>query len=378
MRATLLPAIAPKGPATRPGRPGHRRAVAAIAQTARHAAPGRRPRPGARRLEPRAPPPRRRRDRLPGGLPRLPHACRDGRRRSRRSPPPTRRSCARSRSARAHQGRELLAAKVSDNVATDEAEPEAYIDGLTHGNEPMSLEMTIRILRWLAEGYGSDSRITGHRRPDRGLDRVRRQPRRPGVRLSARARSATGARTASRTPARPRSAPTSTATTAIAGAARAPSSSPGSIKYRGAAAFSAPETRAVRDFLAQPGRRRPAADQGGDLVPRVRALCHVAVRGDTRQPPVRHDEPGPGGAGHDRQGDGQPGTATSPMQASDLYVASRHHRGLAVRHVPALRVHRRAVRQSTIRRTPRSRPRRAATRTRSCTCSSGRGARWRS
>ena len=80
------------------------------------------------------------------------------------------------------QGRDLIAAKVSDNVATDEAEPEAYIDGLTHGNEPMSLEMTIRLLRWLAEGYGTDARITD-RRPDRGLDRVRRQPRRTGLRL---------------------------------------------------------------------------------------------------------------------------------------------------------------------------------------------------
>ena len=58
-------------------------------------------------------------------------------------------------------GRDLLVAKVSDNVATDEPEPEVLFDGLTHGNEPMSLEMTLAILRWLTDGYGSDDRITG-------------------------------------------------------------------------------------------------------------------------------------------------------------------------------------------------------------------------
>ena len=193
------PGDRPKGPATH-RTPGASPRARPDPADCTHAAPGRRPRPGARRLGPRAPPPRRRRDRLPARLQGLPHARRDGRRRSRRSPPPTRRSCARSRSARAHQGRELLAAKVSDNVATDEAEPEAYIDGLTHGNEPMSLEMTIRILRWLAEGYGSDSRITGHRgpRPRSGSC----SPSTPTARrtTTAPARSATGARTASRTP----------------------------------------------------------------------------------------------------------------------------------------------------------------------------------
>ena len=58
------------------------------------------------------------------------------------------------------KGRTLWVAKVSDNVATDEPEPEVLYDGLHHGNEPMGLEMTLRILHWLAEGYGSDSRIT--------------------------------------------------------------------------------------------------------------------------------------------------------------------------------------------------------------------------
>ena len=50
--------------------------------------------------------------------------------------------------------------KVSDNVGTDEPEPEVMLDGLHHADEHMSLEMTLSILRWLTEGYGSSTRIT--------------------------------------------------------------------------------------------------------------------------------------------------------------------------------------------------------------------------
>ncbi|HYH91791.1 MAG TPA: M14 family zinc carboxypeptidase [Candidatus Saccharimonadales bacterium] len=59
-----------------------------------------------------------------------------------------------------YQGRAMWAVKISDHVATDEAEPEVVFDGLHHGDEHMSLEMTLAILRWLTDGYGSDSRVT--------------------------------------------------------------------------------------------------------------------------------------------------------------------------------------------------------------------------
>jgi carboxypeptidase T len=61
---------------------------------------------------------------------------------------------------KSHQGRDIWAAKVSDNVARDENEPEVLYDGQHHSDEHMSKEMTIRILRWLADGYGRDARIT--------------------------------------------------------------------------------------------------------------------------------------------------------------------------------------------------------------------------
>jgi len=59
-----------------------------------------------------------------------------------------------------YQGRTLWAAKVSDNVGTDEDEPEVLFDGLHHSDEHMGLEMTLHILHWLTDGYGTSPRIT--------------------------------------------------------------------------------------------------------------------------------------------------------------------------------------------------------------------------
>ena len=61
---------------------------------------------------------------------------------------------------RSHQGRDLWAVKVSDNVTVDESEPEVMFDGTHHADEHMATEMTLSILHWLVDGYGSDSRIT--------------------------------------------------------------------------------------------------------------------------------------------------------------------------------------------------------------------------
>jgi carboxypeptidase T len=59
-----------------------------------------------------------------------------------------------------YQGRTIWAVKISDNVAVDENEPEVLFDGLTHSDEHMGLEMTLHIMHWLADGYGHDPRIT--------------------------------------------------------------------------------------------------------------------------------------------------------------------------------------------------------------------------
>ncbi len=149
-----------------------------------------------------------------------------------------------------YQGRQLWAAKISDNVAVDENEPEVLFDGGTHADEHMGVEMALHILHWLANGYGTNTRITNivNSReiwivflvnPD-GAEhdivngrfhfwRKNRQPT-PGtssigtdVNRNFGYRWGGGGRT---------------------------SSNPAAITYRGPAAFSAPETRAMRNFLA--------------------------------------------------------------------------------------------------------------------------------
>jgi hypothetical protein len=61
---------------------------------------------------------------------------------------------------RSYQGRQIWALKISDNVGTDESEPEAMIDGLMHARERASAEMAIYLVRLLTDGYGGNQRIT--------------------------------------------------------------------------------------------------------------------------------------------------------------------------------------------------------------------------
>jgi carboxypeptidase T len=151
---------------------------------------------------------------------------------------------------KSYQGRDLWAVKISDNVNVDENEPEVLFDGLHHSDEHMGLEMTLRIMHWYVDGYGVDSRITKivntreiwiilAVNPD-GAEydisggkfhwwRKNRQPT-PGTSYTGTDlnrnygyRWGSGGNT---------------------------STNPAAITYEGPAAFSAPETRAVRDFLA--------------------------------------------------------------------------------------------------------------------------------
>lgn len=151
---------------------------------------------------------------------------------------------------KSYLGRELWAMKISDNVATDESEPEVLFDGGHHADEHMGVEMVLKIMRWLVDGYGTDTRITNivngrevylvfSVNPD-GADydigngrfrywRKNRQPT-PGTGYTGTDLNRNygykwggGGRT---------------------------SSNPAAITYRGPKAFSAPETRAMRDFLA--------------------------------------------------------------------------------------------------------------------------------
>ncbi|HET7029531.1 MAG TPA: M14 family zinc carboxypeptidase [Candidatus Limnocylindrales bacterium] len=150
-----------------------------------------------------------------------------------------------------YQGRTVWAVKISDHVATDEAEPEVLFDGLTHSDEHMGLEMTLHILHWLADGYGHDARVTAIV-----------NSREVWIILAVNPDGATydisGGRfhfwRKNRQPT-PGSSSIGTDLNRNFGyrwgiAEGRTSKNPAAITYMGPRAFSAPETRNVRDFLA--------------------------------------------------------------------------------------------------------------------------------
>jgi len=58
------------------------------------------------------------------------------------------------------RGRDIWAAKVSDNVATDENEPEVLIDAVHHADEHLTLEQALYLFKILVRDYGSDPQVT--------------------------------------------------------------------------------------------------------------------------------------------------------------------------------------------------------------------------
>jgi murein tripeptide amidase MpaA len=150
---------------------------------------------------------------------------------------------------KSYGGRDLWAAKISDNVATDEDEPEVLFDSLHHAREHLTVEQGLAILRWMTDGYGKDDRITRlvNRReifivfmvnPDGGeYDltgdpyrewRKNRQPNAGSKAVGTDLNRNYGYRW---------------------GCCGGSSGSKASITYRGPKAFSAPETRAMRNFI---------------------------------------------------------------------------------------------------------------------------------
>lgn len=61
---------------------------------------------------------------------------------------------------KSYQGRNIWIAKVSDNVAEDENEEEVLVDALHHAREHLTTEQALALLRWLTDDYGSNERIT--------------------------------------------------------------------------------------------------------------------------------------------------------------------------------------------------------------------------
>lgn len=55
-----------------------------------------------------------------------------------------------------YQGRGIWAMKISDNPGADEDEPEFFINSLIHAREPMGMEATVRFMKYLCENYNTD------------------------------------------------------------------------------------------------------------------------------------------------------------------------------------------------------------------------------
>ncbi|MEU0101913.1 M14 family metallopeptidase [Streptomyces sp. NPDC006267] len=148
-----------------------------------------------------------------------------------------------------YQGRDIIAVKVSDNVAADEAEPEVLFTAHQHAREHLTVEMSLYLLRELGRGYGSDSRITRavdgrelwivpDMNPDGGEYDI-----------------ASGSYRSWRKNRQPNSGSSAIGTDLNRnwaykwGCCGGSSSSPSSDTYRGAGPESAPETRVVADFV---------------------------------------------------------------------------------------------------------------------------------
>jgi hypothetical protein len=59
-----------------------------------------------------------------------------------------------------YEGRQMVALKISDNVGTDENEPEVLFTAHQHAREHLTIEMALYILSEFTDKYGTDSRIT--------------------------------------------------------------------------------------------------------------------------------------------------------------------------------------------------------------------------
>ena len=147
-----------------------------------------------------------------------------------------------------YQGRQILAAKISDNVDTDEDEPELLFDALHHAREHLTVEQALYLLDMLVDGYDQWTtirNIVDYREiyivfalnPDGFVYDLTGDPYRAWRK--------------NRQPNAGGSVGTDLNRNydyrwACCGGS---SGNPASITYRGPSAFSAPETRALRDFV---------------------------------------------------------------------------------------------------------------------------------
>src|SRR6056297_272877 len=57
------------------------------------------------------------------------------------------------------EGRELLVAKISDNVSQEENEAEFFYTGTMHGDETTGYVLLLRLINYLLQNYGTDDQV---------------------------------------------------------------------------------------------------------------------------------------------------------------------------------------------------------------------------
>lgn len=148
-----------------------------------------------------------------------------------------------------HEGRDLMAVKISDNVGVDENEPEILFNSQQHAREHLTVEMAIYLLDLFTDNYGSDARITNivNNREIWIIPSVNPDGSEYDI--------ATGSYRSWRKNRQPNSGSSAVGTDLnrnwdyLWGCCGGSSGSTSSDTYRGPSAFSAPETRALRDFV---------------------------------------------------------------------------------------------------------------------------------
>ena len=162
-----------------------------------------------------------------------------------------------------YEGRDLIGVKISDNVATDEDEPEVLFTHHQHAREHLTVEMALYLLNLLTDDYGTDPPITEPGRQPRDLDRPRPEPGRRRVRHRHRLLPLLAQEPpAQRRLVRRRHRPEPQLGLQLGLLRRLVSGTPSSETYRGAVGRLGARDRGGARLRQQPRGRRRAADQG--------------------------------------------------------------------------------------------------------------------
>jgi carboxypeptidase T len=150
---------------------------------------------------------------------------------------------------KSYEGRDIVAVKISDNVGTDESEPEVLYDANHHAREHLTVEQALYLLGQFTRTYATDTRVKNV--VDTREIWIIPMVNPDGVEYDI----ATGSYRSWRKNRQPNSGSSYVGTDLNRnyaynwGCCGGSSGSTSSATYRGPSAFSAPETRVIRDFV---------------------------------------------------------------------------------------------------------------------------------